>query len=109
VQFGFRFSLLVSNKGKRIKADQLMTTLEIIASMSTDGKWLCWLKYQFMATKSTAPVDSVGGRANPKKVRSIENKISLKQFMNNFDFKEPFLAQRLFNYLDKDKSSNLSI
>jgi len=97
----------VSNKGKRIKAAQLMTTLEIIASMSTDGKWLCWLKYQFMAAISkAASVDSVDGM---KQMQSIENKISLEQFMNNFDFKEPFLAQRLFSFLDKDKSGNLSV
>ncbi len=86
-----------------------MTTLEIIASMSTDGKWLCWLKYQFMAAISIAEAASVDSVDGMKQMRSIENKISLEQFMNNFDFKEPFLAQRLFSFLDKDKSGNLSV
>ncbi len=100
--------LITNNKIRGIKPAELMTTLEIIASLSTDGKWLSWLKYQFINAASTAETtasETVDG-SDMKQIRSVENKITLKQFMNSFEFKEAFLPKRLFDYLDKDHSGN---
>ena len=66
--------------------------------MSTDAKWLSWLKYQF-----TDAMQKSG------RLASNEMYITLGDFMNNFQFKEPFLAQRLFAYMDKDGSGTLSL
>jgi Ca2+-binding EF-hand superfamily protein len=38
-----------------------------------------------------------------------EMHVTLDDFVQNFYFKEPFLAHRLFTYLDKDKSGYLSL
>lgn len=66
--------------------------------MSTDAKWLSWLKYQFT-------------EAMNKNDRLDKNElhVTLEDFIQNFYFKEPFLAHRLFTYLDKDKSGYLSL
>lgn len=97
-EFGYRFSALISPKCRRVSALQLITSLEIIASCSTDSKWLKWLKYQF-----TAAMDK------EDRLDKNELHVTLDDFVNNFYFKEPFLAHRLFNYLDKDKSGYLSL
>lgn len=105
-EFGFRLSLLISNKGKKIKAIQLMSTIEIMASLSMDGKWLSWLKYQFTNAMRSHRNDS--NKSDDDK-NPIEMKISLNDFINNFHFKEPFLAHRLFNYLDQNNSGYLTM
>ena len=45
-----------------------------------------------------------GNRAN-----STDLHVTLNDFIENFNFKEPFLAHRLFAYLDKDNSDTLSL
>lgn len=97
-QFGYRFSALIAPKCRKINTIQLITALEIIASLSTDAKWLSWLKYQF-----TEAVQQ-GGRNTAQECR-----VTYEDFNKNFNFKEPFLAQRLFNYLDTDKSGYLTL
>jgi Ca2+-binding EF-hand superfamily protein len=77
---------------------QLITSLEIIASLSTDAKWLSWLKYQF--TEAMRKSDRMNNQ---------ELHVTLNDFLQNFYFKEPFLAHRLFEYLDKDKSGTLTL
>lgn len=66
--------------------------------MSTDTKWLSWLKYQF----TEAMIKS-------NRFNNNELHVTLNDFLENFNFKEPFLAHRLFNYLDRDKSGTLSL
>lgn len=97
-EFGYRFAALISPKSRRISTLQLITSLEIIASTSTDSKWLTWLKYQFTA----AMYDS-------NRLDKNELYVTLDDFTNNFYFKEPFLAQRLFAYLDTEKQGYLSL
>ena len=91
--------MLISSKGKKIKAIELLSTLEIMASLSTDGKWLSWLRYQFTnalhKVNKNKPQSEISQTMN-----SMEANISLHDFMQSFEFKEPFLAQRIFNYLD---------
>lgn len=77
---------------------QLLTALEIIASMSTDAKWLSWLKYQFTDAMQKS------GRMNTNELY-----VTLDDFLQNFHFKEPFLAQRLFEFMDKDNSGTVSL
>jgi Ca2+-binding EF-hand superfamily protein len=98
VEFGYCLASLISPKSRKVNCVQLITALEMIASMSTDAKWLNWLKYQF----TEAMEDST--RLNNNEVH-----VTLADFINNFNFKEPFLAQRLFNYLDTDRSGHLSL
>jgi Ca2+-binding EF-hand superfamily protein len=66
--------------------------------MSTDSKWLSWLKFQF----TDAMIKS-------NRYNNNELYVTLDDFVENFNFKEPFLAERLFNYLDKDKSGTLTL
>jgi hypothetical protein len=66
--------------------------------MSTDSKWLSWLKYQF----TEAMIQS-------NRYSNMEMYVTLEDFQENFYFKEPFLAARIFYYLDKDKSGTLSL
>ncbi len=66
--------------------------------MSTDTKWLSWLKYQF------TDVMIKSNRYN-----NGELHVTLKDFLDNFYFKEKFLAERLFCYMDKDSSGTLSL
>jgi hypothetical protein len=77
-----------------------MSVLEIMASLSTDGKWLSWLKYQFLniclKKKKHDPAQNA--------LKSLEMKITLEDFTSNFEFKESFLADRLFNYLDEART-----
>lgn len=75
-----------------------MSVLEIMASLSTDGKWLSWLKYQFL----NICVKKQKGQKNA--FENLEMMITLDEFTSNFEFKEAFLAHRLFNYLDETKS-----
>ena len=84
----------MSPKSKRFTAIQLLSSLEVIASLSTDAKWLSWLKYQFTEAITR---------------NKSEMHVTLADFVNNFYFKEPFLAHRLFDYLDRDKSGYLSL
>lgn len=79
-----------------------MSSLEIISTLSTDGKWLSWLKYQFIAVAKKSKLHQTDTLSN----NSMEMKISLDDFLKSFDFKEPFLAHRLFDYLDNDNSGN---
>lgn len=97
-KFGYRFANLIAPKSRRVNTLQLLTSLEIIASMSTDSKWLSWLKYQFTDAMQKS------GRLN-----SNELYVTLNDFIHNFHFKEPFLAQRLFAYIDKDCSGTVSL
>ena len=60
-------------------------------------KGLSWLKYQFTEAM------------NKKLDVQNEMHVTLNDFVENFYFKEPFLAHRLFTYLDKDKSGYLSL
>lgn len=96
-KFGYRFASIICPKSRRISAVHLLSSLEIIASLSTDAKWLSWLKYQFTEAIK-------GSRAS-----SNELYVTLNDFIQNFNFKEPFLAHRLFAYLDKDHSGTLSL
>ncbi|CAF0736842.1 unnamed protein product [Brachionus calyciflorus] len=98
VEFGYRFASIICPKSRRVNCLQLISSLEIIASLSTDAKWLSWLKYQF--------TDAINKRS---RVDSNELHVTYDDFIENFDFKEPFLAQRLFGYLDKDGSGTLSL
>ena len=98
VEFGYRFATIISPRSRRVNCLQLITTLECIASMSTDTKWLSWLKYQFTEAMRR------GQRFN-----KMELHVTLEDFMANFYFKEQFLAERLFSYLDKDKSGTLTL
>lgn len=92
VEFGYRVASVISPKSRRVNILQLLTSLEIISSMSTDTKWLSWLKYQF----TDAMVKS-------NRCDKSELYVTLNDFTENFYFKEPFLASRLFNFLDKIK------
>lgn len=98
LKFGYRLATLIAPKSRRIKTIQLITTLEVIASLSTDAKWLSWLKYQF--TEAMSKND---------RIDKNELHVTLNDFIQNFSFKEPFLAHRLFAFLDKDKSGYLSL
>jgi Ca2+-binding EF-hand superfamily protein/predicted ferric reductase len=98
VEFGYRFGTIISPRARRINCVQLITSLEIIACMSTDSKWLSWLKYQF----TEAMIQS-------NRYSNMEMYVTLEDFQENFYFKEPFLAARIFYYLDKDKSGTLSL
>lgn len=105
-EFGYRFSLLIQIKsGKKIKPIELMSSIEIISTLSTDGKWLSWLKYQFIAVAKKSNLHQTDTSNN----NSLEMKISLDDFLQGFDFKETFLAHRLFAYLDDDSSGYLSM
>ena len=105
-KFGYRFSLLIQIKsGKKIKPIELMSSIEIISTLSTDGKWLSWLKYQFIAVAKKSNLHQTDTSNN----NSLEMKISLDDFLQGFDFKETFLAHRLFAYLDDDSSGNILI
>ena len=66
--------------------------------MSTDAKWLSWLKYQF--------TEAILSNNKPNK---LDCHVTFEDFTKNFTFKEPFLAKRLFNYLDTDKSGYLTL
>ncbi len=66
--------------------------------MSTDSKWLSWLKFQF----TDAMIRS-------NRYNKNELYVTLTDFKENFHFKQPFLAERLFSYLDKDKSGTLTL
>jgi len=98
IEFGYRFSQLISPKSRSINTVQLTTALEMIASLSTDTKWLSWLKFQFTEAIKAKRCDS-----------AQECRVTYNDFINNFSFKEPFLAERLFKYLDTDKSGYLSL
>jgi Ca2+-binding EF-hand superfamily protein len=78
--------------------------------LSTDAKWLSWLKYQFTAAIKKKPTYQVDPNNNNNDVTNKEGLfVTLEDFKENFFFKEPFLASRLFNYLDKDKSGTLTL
>lgn len=98
MKFSYRFANLIAPKSRRVNTLQLLTALEIIASMSTDAKWLSWLKYQFTDAMQKS------GRLNTNELC-----VTLNDFMQNFHFKEPFLAERLFAYMDKDNSGTVSL
>lgn len=66
--------------------------------MSTDSKWLSWLKFQF----TDAMIKS-------NRYHKNELYVTLDDFKTNFNFKEPFLAERLFAFLDKDRSGTLTL
>ncbi len=72
----------------------------MIASLSTDSKWLSWLKYQFVeaVTNGTARVHN-----------ATECRLKFEDFKKNFNFTQDFLAQRLFDYLDTEKTGFLSL
>lgn len=103
VKFGYRFSLIVSKKSNKIKTIELMSVLEIMASLSTDGKWLSWLKFQFL----NICMNKQKGQKNA--TDNLEMMITLDEFTANFEFKEDFLAHRLFNYLDETKTGTIII
>jgi hypothetical protein len=46
IEFGYRLASLISPKSRRIKTIQLISSLEIIASLSTDAK--CKLNLNFI-------------------------------------------------------------
>ena len=66
--------------------------------MSTDSKWLSWLKFQFTDAMKKS-----------NRYNKNELYVTLQDFVENFNFKEPFLAERLFSYLDTDKSGTLTL
>ncbi len=77
--------------------------------MSTDAKWLSWLKYQFTAAIKKKPnyIEQISVDPNNNNKEGLY--VTLEDFKENFYFKEPFLATRLFEYLDKDKSGTLTL
>lgn len=98
IEFGYRFCTLIDPKSRRVSTIQLITALEMIASLSVDAKWLSWLKYQFQEAMKQ------NSRITPGECR-----LTFNDFYNSFSFKEKFLAQRLFDYLDVDKSGFLTL
>ena len=98
VEFGYRLASIVSPNSRRVNTLQLVTCLEILASMSSDSKWLSWLKFQF------THVMIKSDRYNKNELH-----VTLNDFIQNFNFKEPFLAERLFAFMDKDNSGTLSL
>ena len=97
-KFGNQFAVLIAPKSRKITSLQLLTSLGIIASLSKDAKWLSWLKYQFIeAAKSNS------------KSNVQDCHVTYDDFQKNFSFKDPFLARRLFDYLDVNKSGCLTI
>jgi len=97
-KFGNRFAALIAPKSRKISSLQLIASLGIIASLSKDAKWLSWLKYQFIEAVK-----------NNSKSNLQDCHVAFDNFHKNFSFKEPFLARRLFDYLDVDKSGYLTI
>ena len=89
VKFGYRFGAIISPKSRRINCLQLITSLEIIGSLSTDAKWLSWLKYQFTAAIKKKPTYQVDPNNNNN---DVTNKEGL--FVTLEDFKENFYLHR---------------
>ena len=67
---------LISPNSRRIKTIQMITSLEIIASLSTDAKWLSWLKYQF--TEAINKND---------RLDKNELHVTMEDFIQNFNLK----------------------
>ncbi|CAF2319582.1 unnamed protein product [Rotaria sp. Silwood2] len=100
--FRREFALLFIGETNFLSVMEFTDVLHSVANLKSDTKWLSWLAYQFHM--------AVSKRRSTKHNRTqIEDSMDLETFRNSFQFKVPELADCLFNYLDTDKTGQLTL
>ncbi|CAF2124187.1 unnamed protein product [Rotaria magnacalcarata] len=100
--FRREFALLFIGETTLLGVMEFTDVLHSVSNLKSDTKWLSWLAYQFHM--------AVSKRRNTANHRyQIEDSMDLETFQSSFHFKVPELADCLFNYLDTDKSGQLTL
>ncbi|CAF1117807.1 unnamed protein product [Rotaria sp. Silwood1] len=100
--FRREFTLLFIGETNLMSVMEFTDILHSVANLKSDTKWLSWLAYQFHMAVSKR-------RSTTHNGTQLEDSMDLETFKNSFQFKVPELADCLFNYLDTDKTGQLTL